>query len=292
MKKIVVLTALIALSFSLFAQIPYNNTESVIMNDFNYWTELSELMPPENGFYSSNSNTRQTDKSEWYAFPLSLNFLLGGNLAQRIFTVFPDSFPVLVHTDGTSYSRWHSLGAAFDPADDLWAMNSMNMLKPRQGYTIDSIGFNYYYFKHNDNDIKDELLIQIAHTNKVVPLVYQTDPPEPVATIGFDTSNMSVTDFHHQIKYELDYKDTVDVPKGFYRFRWLALPVNINVPKSTATGRNIALATVTFKPKYSYNFGDTLHSYDTTVTPYNKLNSFFFRIFVDESAHKLSFYNN
>ena len=291
MKTVLVLMTLLVISFTIIAQNTIIHIKIDNKDDKNLGNSL-QIMDPEFSFHNQQFSSRENSESGWYAFPLALNHFIGGNLPESPYSVFPDSFPVLVYTDAKNHAGVHSVGAAFDPADETWATYEIHRLLPRQNYTIDSIGFHYYYFKHNDNDIKDELVIQFCHTTKITPLVLQSTPPQPVATVAFDSSTLSATDFHHQIKYELDYKDTVEVPKGFYRYKWLSLPVNLSVPKTAPTGRNIALATVTFKPKYSYNFADTLHAYDTLVTPFNKLNSFFFRVFRDESAYKLTYYNN
>lgn len=230
---------------------------------------------------------RETNKSEWYSFTSAMDFYLGGTMRYFTNAIFPDSMVQRINSDGTKgYVKWHSMGMVFDPRDDMWPLSNYDQLEKKQPYKVDSIAMRYLYEKYNDNAIKDKLVIQFYNSDKVAPW---TMGQEPFGTVEFDSFTLSGKDYTQQIVYNLEYKDTASWASGQYK--WLSFPVSIDVPKST---RPIFATTFTFKPSYSYKFGDTLTNLDPNQVnlPYKKLNNFWHQMFYDPASTALTSYNN
>jgi len=284
MKKVIITLAMAIMSIPLFAQIPLvkiSNPDDFRMDD------VKIIKEPAFSYENLKSSSREDIKSEWYSFTSALNYYLGGTLKYYSNYIFPDSLPRRFFTDGDpQYLRWHSVGISFDPNDELYSLFGQDRLLRRQPYTLDSIAFRYIYEKHNDNDLKDELVIQIYHTSKVDYYSFTTSG-ERFATVEFDSNTLSGLDFHQEIKYELDYDDTATFEGGVYK--WLQFPVNLAVPKPSPMHANVTVVTLLFKPKYSYNLGDT---FTAPTQPYKKLNSFWYQQFYDESSYNMAYYSN
>ncbi|NLJ07998.1 MAG: T9SS type A sorting domain-containing protein [Sphingobacteriales bacterium] len=283
MRKILSLFVLVVLGMNVFAQ------NSIVSQKLNGEIPKDPKLIQATEWPAFQAPYREDIKSEWYSFTSALDFFLGGTMRYFTNAIFPDTFVQRVNNDGTtSYVKWHSMGLAFDPRDDMWPLSDYDQLEKKQPYRVDSIAFRYLYEKFNSDAVKDKLVIQFYNADKVDRYNW-TSTQEPWATVEYDTTTLSGVDFTQQIIYELEYKDTATWESGQYK--WLSFPVNIDVPKTT---HPIFVTTFTFKPAYSYKFNDTLINFDTNQKnkPYKKLNAFYHQMFYDPDGTQLTSYNN
>jgi len=283
MRKVLFFIAMSIMTFGVFSQ------NSIVDLRLNGEIPNDPVLIKATDWPVSQPSYRETIKSEWYSFTSALDFFLGGTMKYFTNAIFPDTFVQRISNDGTkSYVKWHSMGLAFDPRDDMWPLSNYDQLEKKQPYKVDSIAFRYLYEKYNDNAIKDKLIIQFYNADKVDRYNWTTTQ-EPWATVEYDTTTLSGVDYTQQIVYDLDYKDTASWSGGQYK--WLSFPVNIDVPKTT---HPIFATTFTFKPGYSYKFNDTLSNLDPNQPnkPYKKLNDFWHQMFYDPDGTQLSSYNN
>lgn len=283
MRKILSLLILVILSMSIFAQ------NSIISQRLNGEIPQDPKLIKATEWPVNQTSYREDIRSNWYSFVSAMDFYLGGTMRYFTNAIFPDTFVVRLNSDHTnSYVKWHSIGTAFDPRDDMWPLSDFDQLEKRQPYKVDSIAFRYLYEKFNSDAIKDKLIIQFYNADKVDRYQW-TSTQEPFATVEFDTTTLSGVDFTQQIVYDLEYKDTATWESG--RYKLLFFPVNIDVPKTT---HPIFVTTVTFKPSYSYKFNDTLLNFDTSLKnlPYKKLNAFYHQMYYDPDRTQLTSYNN
>lgn len=280
MKKLALLLTLALFSLSLLAQ------TSVVKKQFSGDRIENQKVIKETPWTSPKSLYREDTQEEWYSFTSALDYYLGGTLQYYTNLIFPDTSPVRVNADGeVNHVRWHSMGMAFDPRDEIFGFYGNGQLERRQPYKVDSIAFRYLYEKYNDAALKDELVIQVYNADKVDRYNWTTSQ-EPWATVEFDKNTLNGTDYSQEIRYELDYDDTAMWSGGAYK--WLQFPINMDVAK---TEHPVVAVTFTFQPAYSYQLYDTLYG-SAPHTPYKKLNNFWHQMFYDMDGTQLANYNN
>ncbi len=198
--------------------------------------------------------------------------------------LFPDSTMVYVSSsDNLAHHVFaHSIGMVCDPYGDANSSYYPNPIDPAYGSTLDSISVAGIY-NIVDGTVTDTLILEITHnlptTDPSFNGVYIADPPDtmwfsPPKMMGSTTLmgyEAKLTDPHKTvIKKPLTVADSGNV------YHYIDVDPNLTVPAGHIYGISI-----TFKPGYSYNFGDTLYDY-TTQTP--KSNGFRYYLYQTSDA--------
>ena len=213
--------------------------------------------------------------------------------------VFPDSTVKLISIPDNYYNWTMSIGQVFDPYSKIFDQNlSTPLMNSHSSYKIDTISVNCQYQKYRYN--MDTLVYEIVYNyDNYVSNTFKNYMVLPSGNI-YDTMYFSAPKMHGDaaqfgykallsdpnkivFKYVLQQSDSVT---SLNSWKTVKLPVNLTIPYGMITG-----VSITFKPGYSYSFGDTI------INPINKLltseiNSFRFHwLFEDTYPYSGMFYD-
>lgn len=237
----------------------------------------------ENSPNKSNlENTKISEKStyeNWFNYGEAI-YNLGGNVSYYRSTIFPDSTVQSEFSSGMGYVWQHSVGQVLDPTSPYYEIENLVSFNADNHYTLDSVGIFYRYFRHQQS-APDTLIIQIYDDSK---MTYSLDPwgnGKSYASLGYNYMTRKGSNATNEYVYLLENKDTTST------IEFLSFPIGLAV----SPGEKVA-ATFTYIPGNSYSFGDTIDQY-ASVTPTNRINSFYYFYYVDnDHTEDPGYYNN
>lgn len=282
------ITGLVALGAS--AQTGVKNTNKMPVNNGYEIKKHGDFLTP------NGANGGQM--SQWFSYA-SLQVDLNGFEAGSLL-LFPDSSPVIAFLSSgnptQNHNTWCSAGQSFDPKDAEFSLDgNTEILSKFNAYTIDSINVLYLY--ERDLHTVTDTMIVTFHKSGASTATGAMSNWYWGTTAG---NNWSTTDYNraikepamsatvYQIRVPLNELDS-NANGGVWGEKKFAIPASFKaVPKGATVG-----VTVTFKPGYSYNFGDTLQaSEDLVPQPTKKFNRFWVRTVRNGSTVENVFYNN
>ena len=214
---------------------------------------------------SFGQNKRTTTPIGWYSYIKSSQDI-GHIYTRRITTLFPDSTLFTRIQDGlgndtSGNTNLHSIGQAFDPKYGFYV--EPDSLSATQGYIVDSIRI-YYQYNHSGDSTSDTLRIQFFQNAQVQDFNFPNEGRTYSVRYDAATNGSISPNFSREIILLLDSSDDT---KGQFISRAIAIPgggLNVNAGKHCAF-------TMSFKPGYAHDSGDTIDHY---YNPVKKLNQF------------------
>jgi len=256
MKQLLLLTALVTLSFSTYAQ-----------------NEAKEK-------YSRAQVQNKDVYGGWYNFGSMVYDNLGGVDYFRNH-LFPDSSVQVEFNNGLGHVWKHSMGQVFDPADDNWAIGGTIPIDVTDPYTVDSIRIWYRYFRHQTQN-PDTIRVQVFTESNMSLFEDPWGNGQSYATTAYDYSTHSGPNATQVIDILIDDDDTSTVSQST-----LDLEINQYVNEDEVIG-----VVVDYYPGNPYNFADTIDQYLTTP-PTNQINAFIMYNFRDNNDQFYTgFYNH
>jgi len=187
MKKLIFTIASIALTLVVLAQNPFNPT-------FSKGTPI----PMKNIKGAQQSSNKAASQSWYYPFQIVKKSQVGGNLSNAsAITISNDSVFKSIDDDGTiDYVNWLSFGQVLDPKD--LDFNTVDIIPPVltrfTNYTLDSIGFRYYYGRNVDlidsSPVVDTLFIAYFTGNNQLR---QRNTPNTSPAVRFANPNWDIS---------------------------------------------------------------------------------------------------
>lgn len=237
----------------------------------------------------------QSTVETWYNFSASLDDYRGGALTGFSPPLFLDNTVKYVTKDKNGNTiadsiRYNSLGASFNPAEDLFDADqdgATATLSRWNTWSCDSFAIPYWYHREVDTvagqAVVDTLIIQAFDKSEHWYNQISGDTIFKFATVEYDiNTNLAKTGVglpKQTIKYELTAKDTITYGQGKgFGIQNFAL----NGFKMGASS-NICVV-YTFKSGLAHNSGDTIASFVDGVTATKKLNYFRGYILVDNPS--------
>ncbi len=232
----------------------------------------------------------------WFspAYDLLMNFYGSTDMVDRFVNpLFPDSTMVFVSSDDNKayHVFTHSIGTLCDPYGDANSSYYPAPIPPTEGTILDSIRIAGYY-DIVDGTVTDTLVIEIVHnlptTDPTFNGVYIANTPD---TLWFSPAKMmgSSTLMGYEAKLTDPNKTVIKRPltitDSANLYHYVDVNPNIEVPAGEVFAVN-----VTFKPGYSYNFGDTLYDYAAQEAKNNVFRYYLFSN-KDENANPNLFYD-
>ena len=218
--------------------------------------------------------------SGWYNYGSEI-YSLGGAVSYYRAPLFPDSTVLVEYSSGMGTVWHHSAGQVLDPVSEFHGFGNNIELNQDNYYTLDSVGFWYRYFRHQQG-APDTLIIQVYDNSKIY---FSEDPwgnGKSYANVDYDYTVRKGADATTEIVYILDNDDEATVDAAFLQF-----PIGLSV----AAGEKVA-ATITYIPGNSFNVNDTIDQY-MVIPPTNLINAFYYFYYVDEDfVSDFGFYNN
>lgn len=197
-------------------------------------------------------------------------------------TLFPDTLVYQLYGatgGGVQLGRTstHSIGQIFDPKDDYVFFGDPKAISKHNPYLLDSVAFRYRY-SHNVPGSVDTLVIQFYNNDKIQRTTLQQSA-RPTATLSYDRVNNQGSFPTSEIRVLLTEVDTNDWAVSA-DYNIITVPVPDGGINVVAGG--ICAATITYRPGYAYNEGDTIQQ-DWEVPPVKKLNHFVMARYHDNS---------
>ena len=187
-------------------------------------------------------------------------------------TLWPDSLPVIVYTDGPQHAYLSGIGQVFDPTSEWYQDPSAPQLTGFNRYSIDSIAFRYKY-RHVVPGSVDTLVIDFFNDDKLVNFTF-TGGGTAKSPKYIPSANRS-SDITSTTKILLDENN--NDPEFFYpKSSSYASIMNVALPATMQVkgGGKMAFV-VTYKPGVAYKMNDTLVTgRDSINLPKKLLNSF------------------
>ncbi len=298
MKKLLSTALAVASVAAVFAQTPLKNE----------YPKFPGIEPEKKNFVTPQNKVGQV--STWFDFTayLSNNAPPGADLQTYAAFLFPDSNVVFISNDAnnqpsTFYWYLHSVSHVFDVKDDAWGIAGFQNFTRKDNFTIDSLFVEYIYVRNlPDPNIVDTLYIDFFDASRLTRGQFGTAPDTQVyAKPGFDYASGRGQGPVFTITKLLTGNDSTALGSGGWSFKSLVEPVGLNINGSSNPNINANIwgYSLTFKPGYSYNEGDTMEIAPSVagITAGKKLNYFGFRQLQNEgdAANQLrtqGFYNN
>jgi hypothetical protein len=247
---------------------------------------------------NSGSMSKKDDVGAWYSFPNALNSVYNNGeivaFAPYMFidtTVMFASFDETTQQFSTDTVRYNSVGACFDPKDEIFELDELEgteTFSKYNKYTVDSVGFTYLYKREveevNGVPVVDTLVIQVFKGANVEDwyIGQQSNPDERFGTVQFDIKTGLAKGAFATIKRPLTSADTT-----WSRFGVLSIPLT---NFGAAAGQEMA-AIFTYIPGQAYTRGDTLAG-STLPSVKNPVNGFRFLMMPDQAQTPVTTYNN
>jgi hypothetical protein len=220
----------------------------------------------------------------WYRFLDDWSAIAGGFEGRSLFTIFPDttvknlSVNESTNAARTSYPAWCAIGTMFDANDGAWSDLDLAGLRDWHPYSIDSIFFDYGYFRYTGADIVDTLIIQVYNQSQITSGTYNlSGSPSVFGTVNYDQDKGLGANYTQIIKVPLTETDSTIINSD-NEFSAKRLAVALDAPLMVPANGACA-ATIIYKPGKEYAPGDTLF-FDESLTefnveaPKNRLNRF------------------
>lgn len=289
MKKVIILSMLVAFVFSVSAQSVMKPQNSKVGFEGSKLTSIPYTQLKQN----------KTLYNGWI-FPSDIAVNLNGG-SEDFYTLYgqtlwPDSTVVTVSDGQIGYVWQHSIGYTFD-ARSLGFDVSLAAAPIAEGiaYNVDSIAVGASYEVRNGK--YDTLLIEIGavdatNTTSFLPLQLgvpdTTILPLKITSIGTQQAGVA-TSWNNAnkitIKRVLTENDSTG-EAGIIKYIDIVLPSTITVNAGQVLGVN-----VTFIPGTDYAMGDTLYVYGTDAIQSEKLNSFRFSYLSAADAYGAAFFD-
>lgn len=247
---------------------------------------------------SGSSMSKKDDVRAWYSFPAGLNTVYNNGEMQSFAPyMFIDTTVMFASFDETTQQhtldtvRYNSVGACFDPKDDIFEIDELEgteTFSRYNKYTVDSVGLTYVYKREveevNGVPVVDTLVIQVFKGNAIEDWYVgdQTNPEERFGTVPFNIKTGIATGAFETIKRPLTAADT-----SWTQFRVLTVPLT----NFGAAANQEMAAVFTYIPGQTYTRGDTLAG-STLPNVANPVNGFRFLMLVDQSQTPTLTYNN
>jgi len=207
-------------------------------------------------------------------------------------TLFPDSSVQGIYgnsSGGTEldYISTNNIGEVFDPKSYMYE----NQLTATDGYKVDSVSLPYYYNYVKETGAAPDTLIFDFYTGvsngTIISGTFNANPTygipkEPFATVKYNYLKNKGIGYVGEYKYVLKPGDTANSNAR-------VISVSTNGANGIVIGANDLFAfTVSFKPGYKYNLGDTI---DERWSPLAHNLHSHFRIFEGLSTTKNAMYD-
>lgn len=274
MRKILSTLFLAGLATTLLAQTPVQLPKTQM-------ERLMEEMDRHNAEFTPVSRSKVViEFDEWYRFLDDWRALQGGFRQQNsLFSIFPDSFVKNIFLDentneaDVSYQGWHSLGAVFDPNSIAWSDPDLAGLKDWFGYEVDSILFNYGYFRKTGPEVVDTMIVQVYRDMRS-----QSNPSGQIIPGSFnsDNSQFGVVSYDYETGMGANYIETIKIPlteedstqlnnEGRFFVRQFGVSLKDTLSGWAIDGGQKIAVTLTYKPGVEYDREDTLFFDDDLV---------------------------
>ncbi|MEX0965600.1 MAG: T9SS type A sorting domain-containing protein [Bacteroidia bacterium] len=294
MKKLLLSLTMVTIAFGAIGQTEINKgtatdtREALNPNEEGTNRTLSVPKP----YFTDDVNRKKESIEDWYSFPQSIDGLFGNT---RLFApaMFPSDSAVMRFMDnGTPILdtvTWTSVGAVFDPKDEVYGAVGLPQLSEYNPFTVDSIDFLYFYDRVTDATVTDTLVLQIYGMERVDRYTW-TASQERFASVRYDRSTkqgLAYASGYQEIEILLTPEDTHSINNGsFANITTAITPLTID-----ADDLSRMAATITFKPGSNYIPGDTIGPWENPV-PHRRHNIFRFGGRADDNETILETYNN
>ena len=198
---------------------------------------------------------------DWYRFVDDWRDLNGGfSNTNSFFSMFPDTFVKNLSLDETtnqadvSWQGWHSIGQMFDPNDQAWSDANLSGLRDWHPYTIDSIFFNYGYFRYTDESIVDTLIVQVYKESQITSGSF-TNSGSQFGIVAYDQDEGLGANYTEIIKIPISSNDSNALRDDGTFF---AKSFGVDIADLQVAANGACAVTITYKPGMEYSFGDTL----------------------------------
>ncbi|MFX3625968.1 MAG: T9SS type A sorting domain-containing protein [bacterium] len=235
----------------------------------------------------------QVPINAWYNPEKLLRNTTTGPFEKKVNIVFPDSSVVIIDKNNkTKNVAFHAWGHLFDLRHVAWEAASNKIFDQRDNYTWDSLAFNYIYRRNNPNpNIIDTCFVTYYKNNSQNQFFSNTIRTYCWVT-GYDTMlyakpkildrhTLAGTEFYKRDTILLNRQDTTTISQNGWESRSLAFHVGTIIEGTNSAHLSINPkswfgVTITFKPGYNWNKGDTIESFGSKK-PFNGGNYFGFQ---------------
>ena len=234
----------------------------------------------------NQTNNRRDVYANWYEpWGAVYGSVAGQGINRSIFIMSPDSLPVAISdNDGAkdiNHGRVHMIGSVVDPKDALFGFTSPSVtpMSKFNSYSVDSIYFNYGYYRNADSmmvngnmeKIIDTAYLQIYNQTslRLAGLRWTGGDNEGESELyghpsTFDADRSMATTSLQTIPILLDESDSsLAGPSGWFSKQMIMPLTGVNITAGDPNESTVMGYSLTFHPMKKPVFGDTLYnSYD------------------------------